>query len=267
MDAGHPMSASHGAARVRFTEVEAGSVGAQCAVSPRAPRASLLTLADAVLGSAVTTALPTPGRVATLQMAVHFLTSDVGASVATARATAVSTSTKMGASTGEIVAPSGRVIATMSTRCAVVSPHGPPEIMWDPERRPDRLLELVDGYEGEDTDELLNLQLTSTASGHASWRGVAAPGLGNLGHAVQGGVLAHIGAFVLENLFGGTDSAGYDLIVDYRRSIAADGRRITAEASIDHGGRRLGLGTCVIRDADGRDAAIARISRFVDTEQ
>jgi acyl-coenzyme A thioesterase PaaI-like protein len=262
MDDRRPMSPSHGAARVRFTEVERGSVCAQGDIAAFAPRASLLILADAALGAAVTTAFPHPGRVATLQMAIHFVTAEVEGSVAVARARAVSTSENAGVSTGEILDRAGRLIAVMSTRCALVHAQRPPQALQDSGEHAERRLALAGDYEGEDTQTLLGLQRATVADGHALWSAVASDGLGNLGGAVQGGALAAIGAIALENLFDGTDSEGYDLIVDYRRSIVADGGRITAEASIDHDGRRLGLGTCLIRDDRGREAAIARISRF-----
>jgi uncharacterized protein (TIGR00369 family) len=79
---------------------------------------------------------------------------------------------------------------------------------------------------------------------------------------LQGGTIAMLAdtammLAVMTTAAPGTAFAGLDLKMNYLRPAAADGRDLTAEATIEHSGRTLAITRARISNADGKPVALA----------
>lgn len=85
---------------------------------------------------------------------------------------------------------------------------------------------------------------------------------------LQGGVVALLAETALSTaiqttLPAGTALAPIDLKVNYLRPAIADGRELIADGLVTHRGRRLAVANATVRDADGRQLALATGSAMI----
>lgn len=214
---------------------------------------SALALADLVLGVAVSSTVP-GAWVQTLRL--HASTAAPLAPMGgTLRAEArLATATSGSAtSTAEVRADDGRVLVTLSCRCAV-RPAAPGVVTresWD-----------IAAPTSSHEDPWLDLGLC-TAHTAAEPALAAEPQLSNLAGVVQGGAIAatltHACTDVLAYPPGHTS---IDLDVAYLRGVAADGSRLPITVEVVHRGAQYGVARATLRDRDDRVATTATISAW-----
>jgi acyl-coenzyme A thioesterase PaaI-like protein len=226
-----PASRTAGA---RLVEVEPGRVVAtlpSAEVLP--PLGAALVLADFLLGAVVGTGLAPGLRVSTLSLHASVHAPGTGALTATARLGHLGTT---GVSTAEVRGVDGSLVATLSSRCAVLPASAPPPV-------------------AESSPTALALRVTPGVA-----VGTADPGLANFGSTVQGGVLATVLAHALDAAAGGVE-----LDVTFVRPVPTDGAEFTARATPVHAGSRFAVGRAELRDARDRLAAVGVASRWLGT--
>ena len=79
---------------------------------------------------------------------------------------------------------------------------------------------------------------------------------------VQGGMIAMLADTAMQvavqtTALAGTAIAGLDLKLNYLRPVLADGRDLTARASVSHSGRRIAITEAIVENADGKAVALA----------
>lgn len=116
---------------------------------------------------------------------------------------------------------------------------------------------------------LTGLTLTSAAPGEAEFTMPATEWLCAPPRArVQGGAVAMLAETALSSaiqaqLPAATALAPVDLKVNYLRALAADGRIALARGHVVHAGRQIAVADAEVRDADGRQVAVATGSAMI----
>jgi len=92
--------------------------------------------------------------------------------------------------------------------------------------------------------------------------------LNSSARAMYGGAIAFVADLALAGavhttLPAGTVFAPLDLKVNFVRPVFADGRDLTARAQVTHRGRSLAVATCEVRNADGKQVAVATGSSVI----
>ncbi|NMO91648.1 acyl-CoA thioesterase domain-containing protein [Actinomycetospora sp. TBRC 11914] len=231
--------------------IAAGRVGAHMPPHPTCGSGlgSALVLADVALGAAISSASPDSG-VQTLRLQAstagpRSVEGEMLHGECSQRTAAPASAT----SAGEIRTDRGRVVATVSCRCAVrpASRGGG----TGEDAAPPPAAEFVE-------DAWSGLGLCAAHVDHVL---PALPCLGNLSGVVQGGVVAAALAHAAEAELGlRSASASLDLDVSYLRGVAADGSRLPLVVQIVHRGRRFGVARADVLDGGGRLAATATVS-------
>jgi uncharacterized protein (TIGR00369 family) len=72
-----------------------------------------------------------------------------------------------------------------------------------------------------------------------------------------------LSAAIQTTLPAGTALAPIDLKVNYLRPLSSDGREATARGTIAHAGRRIAVAHAEVRDADGKQVALATGSAMI----
>jgi uncharacterized protein (TIGR00369 family) len=116
---------------------------------------------------------------------------------------------------------------------------------------------------------LMGIEVRAAAVGEATFtlpatEWLTAPPPGRL----QGGVVALLAETALSTaiqttLPAGTALAPIDVKVNYLRPAVADGRELIADGLVTHRGRRLAVANATVRDADGRQLALATGSAMI----
>lgn len=256
------MSPSHAASGTTITSAAPGIVSVDvdvAGVKADWARARMLVAFDAALGAAVTSVFVTDGPVATVQMNVQFLRSEVVGPTVSVVARATSADDSVGTATGEAFDGSGGLLATMSTRCVrVPKPSAPTSSART------RRLESMNS-DGGALRELLDIRLGPNDADRVTSTATAAAGLANMAGAVQGGVLAALAAVNLDFLWRKSTAHGYGIDIDYVRTVRADGAPMTTVVEATHSGRSLQLASVRILDSEGRTATLVRANRVAAT--
>lgn len=254
-DGGAPTSPVASTFGQQLDGIEPGHVGAHMPGHPTcgAGLGAALVLADLSLGAAVSSASPGSGVQSLRLQASTAGPRASGGRVLRAESWQRSTAAGAATSAGEIRSDDGRVIATVSCRCAVRA--APPDTSSSEPAAPEpaappRATVTADAWQ--------ELEL---CTGHAERLLGALPSLSNLSGVVQGGVVAAALAHAAEAELGlSSPTASLDLDVSFLRGVPADGSRLPMTVEIVHRGRRFGVARADVLDPDGRVAAIATVS-------
>ena len=228
-----PLAPVHAAVHARLREIEPGRAVARMPAPDGDIDAALWLLADFVSGLAVTGTLDAGERITTLRLTLHVLARDVAGTLHAVGALD-DRDAVVALSTAVISDDTGRVVARATGRNAVLTDDVAAEYRveattWPSTPRPVTAL-VADGA-APDGDAV------NTAS------------------VVQGGALASLPARALADVLGGPAD---EATATFLRAVPADGRTVHAEASVEHGGRRLRTGHATLRD--DRDRVVATVT-------
>lgn len=233
--------------------VEEGALVARLPALPpavlRGPGA-VLPLVDMVLSAVITTLLPADRAISTLTL--HWagtgpLPPPGTTLVATGGVQHVGADDAI--STGTVVDGDGAVVATVSSRAALLP-------------RPDTA-----AAAGEVTftggPGLAGLEVTG---GPAGWRALGIPSLSNVLGNVQGGVLAAVAAHAIDEVVGAhrphLAGSAADLDVTFLRPVGADGSAFAVSAEPIRTGMRLAAARAEVRDGAGHLAAVVTAAHW-----
>jgi uncharacterized protein (TIGR00369 family) len=257
---------------------------------------TLAILADIAFGCAIETRLPAGVPYTTAELSLTFLRPARAGGVLQAGGQAIHVGGSVALSEAFIFGrDSETLLAHGTSRCAVLDPLDPippppadaPEFEAtayetpDPYRRPppaDGVLpqSVWDELSGAEILErqirgdlppppihwLTGLTATASAEGEATFVLPASEWLTSPLRLLQGGTIAMLAdhamlAAVQTTAPAGRAFAGLDLKVNYLRPAPADGRDLTARATVVHGGRTLAVTRCRVENADGKPVAVA----------
>jgi uncharacterized protein (TIGR00369 family) len=257
---------------------------------------TLAIVADIAFGCAVQTELPAAVPYTTAELSMSFLRPAQLGSTLSAGGQAIHVGRSVALSEMFLIEEGrDRLIAHGTSRCAVLPaidpvPEPPGDLPLvpadgnedsDPYRRPwptgwvipqetwDRLSGrqiIARQLEGELPPPpiygLTGIRPTEFGEGTATLRLPATEWLTSPARTVQGGVIAMLAdtamlIAVQTTAPAGTAFAGLDLKVNYLRPVLADGRDLTARATVIHAGRTLVITRAEIENADGKSVALA----------
>ena len=255
-------------------------------------------LADAPLGAAIWTGLPSGKLVTTSELNLSFVrpfTRNTGNIVG--RATSIHQGRQVGLAAVEISDRDGRTMGYGTTRCLIVdSPVDPdveyPEPDTGPDDPPDPYMREApsDGYfdlesisNGRPMDLLRHLssgELTPNVArmSSASWEVVeegtvlarfpTSPWFSAGGPSLYGGAIAWLaeftmGAAVYSTLEPGEVFATLDMNVRFTRPALINSGDMTIKATVQHHGRRLRIASADVTGSDGKRVAMATSSALV----
>ena len=233
--------------------VEPGALVARLPALPpavlRGPGA-VLPLVDMVLSAVISTVLPGERAISTLTM--HW--AGAGAlpppgTTLVATGSVLSVDEDDAISTGTVVDGAGAVVATISSRAALMPRPG--AMVGAGEVGPA-------GGAG-----FAELQVTR---GPQDWRALGVASLSNLVGNVQGGVLAAVAAHAVDEVIGAARphlaGAAADLDVTFLRPVRADGSAFAVTAEPIRTGMRLAAARAEVRDGVGRLAAVVNAAHW-----
>jgi uncharacterized protein (TIGR00369 family) len=256
-------------------------------------------VADAALGGAIHTTLPPRTFVATSQLSLDLVRpAYVESGRLIARSRLIQVSRAQGLSEATIEDDHGRLLAHATSRCVLLSlPFDTPEPPTsfppvetydgqDPYLRPvegvlvDRRtwatksgLEIMRGWLNGDLPDppivaLMGCRGVQVEKGWVvnsmpatEWMCTAARGFYGGAIAVQADLA--MGGALMTILPAGTAFATLDLKVNYLRPVSPDGRELTGTARVVHSGKKVGVMTAEITDADGKWVAVASSSAMI----
>jgi uncharacterized protein (TIGR00369 family) len=257
-------------------------------------------VADAPLGSAISTGLA-PGRIlVTSDLSMNFLRPASPASERlVARARLIHAGRSLGLSEVTVEDGRGRLLGHGTSRCFLFDAMSPPpepprELSWTPPRYetpdpyqrppagdvlPQRVWDTMSGIEvmrsliegrlpPPPVYYLLGGRFVEASEGAAVFAAPATEWLASPARAVYGGAVAAIADIALAGAVQTTVPAGtafspLDLKVNFLRPVYPDGTDLTARAAVIHRGRSLAVASAEVASAEGKVVAVATGSTVV----
>lgn len=265
------------------------------------PGGALAFVADAALGSAIFTAIPTGRVLTTSELSLNFLRPATPRSgTIIARGKVIHVGRQQGLSEAVIEDAGGRLLAHATSRCVLQSlpfePARPPD-SFPPVDRPEHPdpdpylrpaegqvvpqavwdetsgLDLVQMWHREERPlppigHLTGWRLLEAAEGAAAWAMPASLWFSTGYGTFYGGAVAlladgAINTAVTTTLPPGTSFGTLDLKVNFLRPVIPDGRDLVGRAQVAQRGRTIAVTTAEIDDASGRRVAMATGSAMI----
>lgn len=263
---------------VRAVAAEAGRVEVAQRMGPycldrhdRLSPGAFLVGADTVLGSAIASRFDDDRSVVSLTLHLQFLTMEPGrAEEFRLRADAEHVTDQVGAATGQIVDDTGRLVALMSTECAVVA-NGTLPTLHPGHPLDDPLGNPVAAEPDNDLTPLAVARLgarTFTAEdGALVVTATSVPDLGNSRGDLQGGVLGlmaeqAISACLIRATPALAAADAMSLDVSFLRAVRPDHPHVRILARPEHASRRFAVARALGHDDSGRSVVSVSGSRY-----
>jgi len=263
---------------------------------------TLAFLADAPLGSAIAVALPPGQLLVTSDLSMNYLRpASTASGELIGRARLIHAGSRLGLSEILVEDADGRLLAHGTSRCFLFTPISPPPEPPDPASLPRYAPEFPtpDPYLRPPPGDVVPQEVWDRTSGLEVYRAIIArelpppplhfltggrftevgegtavfvqpstEWLNSSARAMYGGAIAFVADLALAGavhttLPAGTVFAPLDLKVNFVRPVFADGRDLTARAQVTHRGRSLAVATCEVRNADGKQVAVATGSSVI----
>lgn len=252
--------------------------------------------ADAALGTAFATTLPSGTLTTTSELSINFLR-PFGIGRLTARASLVDGTPHQGFIESGVYDAAGRMVAHLTTRYVTLRPEIDPAqlagdipLAQDPPEASGLYLtplpetEIADPYDDGGLDgirlaaegkrpappicRLLDLTTTEVAEGRFAGTLPASPWFTSPARNIYGGITALVlemasTAATATTVPAGASCAPLDLKVQYLRPWLADGRPCSVVSDVIHRGRTLAISRSELRNADGKILALATGSALI----